>query len=204
MKPDPSARIPEERVAAILARAAELDRATRETIGYDAVRAAALEAGISSTAVDRALAEYSDGTMGRLRELPAAEETESKPPRWRRWLGKLKRPVAHGFVAFFAGLFAAQMDEAGVMLGLLMVWAYAARHILRYRRTRRALPFALSMVLVTVCGMLGLGAGEGDEDVLIGLLMAGSALMVAGSAVVKVRLPRRWLLRLSQSGVGSA
>lgn len=47
--------VPEERVAGILARAAELDR---QTIPLDALRSAAVEAGISAAAVDQAVAEY--------------------------------------------------------------------------------------------------------------------------------------------------
>lgn len=50
--------IPEDRVAGILARAAELDRDRTETSSVDALRAAALEAGISQSALDVALAEY--------------------------------------------------------------------------------------------------------------------------------------------------
>ena len=51
-KQEAMAAIPEERVAAILARAAELDRERKETISVDAIRAAALDAGISPVAVD--------------------------------------------------------------------------------------------------------------------------------------------------------
>lgn len=54
----PDEPIPEERVASILARAAELDRDRRETSSVEALRLAALEAGISQTALDAALEEY--------------------------------------------------------------------------------------------------------------------------------------------------
>ena len=57
---DPSNRIPEERVSAILKRAAELDRKVQESVELDAIRAAAVEAGISLSAVDRALP-HADG-----------------------------------------------------------------------------------------------------------------------------------------------
>ncbi|HEX9107496.1 MAG TPA: hypothetical protein VF832_09715 [Longimicrobiales bacterium] len=54
-------RVPEESVEPILARAAELDRHKRETVSVDVLRSAALEAGISPDAVDRAVQEYSAG-----------------------------------------------------------------------------------------------------------------------------------------------
>ncbi len=54
--------IPEERVPGILARAAELDRDRQETSSVDALREAALEAGISQSALDAALEEYATST----------------------------------------------------------------------------------------------------------------------------------------------
>lgn len=58
--PTPDQPIPEERVRGILARAAELDRDRHETSTVDALRAAALEAGISQSALDVALEEYAE------------------------------------------------------------------------------------------------------------------------------------------------
>ena len=58
----PEEPIPEERVPGILARAAELDRDRRETSSVDALREAALEAGISQSALEAALEEYADST----------------------------------------------------------------------------------------------------------------------------------------------
>ena len=55
--PEKPQRIPEERVSAILTRAAELDRKVQESVELDAIRAAAVEAGISLSSVDRALEE---------------------------------------------------------------------------------------------------------------------------------------------------
>lgn len=83
MSPAPDEPIPEERVAGILARAAELDRDRRESSTVDALRAAALEAGISQSALDAALDEYSarERAAGRSPARPATRPEEPEPPR---------------------------------------------------------------------------------------------------------------------------
>ena len=100
--------IPEERVPAILARAAELDR---QTISLDALRAAAIEAGISADALDQALAEYETGVAA-----PAALRSDvapQKPPvrGWRRWVGRISEPLKLGNLALVRGFIGAPAER---------------------------------------------------------------------------------------------
>lgn len=57
---EPDDVVPHEKIAGILGRAAQLDRDRPETSSVDALRAAAMEAGISLSALDDALAEYAE------------------------------------------------------------------------------------------------------------------------------------------------
>ncbi|HSH44957.1 MAG TPA: hypothetical protein VK966_03820, partial [Longimicrobiales bacterium] len=54
--------IPDDRVPDILARAAEIDRDRKETSSVEALRAVALDAGISVDSLEKALEEYAART----------------------------------------------------------------------------------------------------------------------------------------------
>jgi hypothetical protein len=75
-------KLPEQLVRQVLDRAAQLDEKERMSVSVSELRAAAVEAGISSTAVDQALSEIA-------REQAASEAkavTNRAPPRTRgRW-----------------------------------------------------------------------------------------------------------------------
>lgn len=184
-----AARIPEDRVAAILARAAELDRATRETMGTDVLRAAALEAGISPAAVDRALAEYAAGRESDSLAPPGEAESESGG-RWRRWLdrlGRVVRPLALGGVALVAGVLIAEVGAGGtpLLVAGLVAWAvYAVRAVRRRRTAGRVGGYIAAMVAIAVGGMVGFGGAGGDLVEL--LLVTGLALTLGGALAIKL------------------
>jgi hypothetical protein len=183
-------RIPEDSVATILARAAELDRSARETVGLDVIRAAALEAGISAGAVDRALAEYSATPAEVGPEVEAAGVEADERPRWRRWLGRIATPLKLGAAAFLGGILAGGIGEEPVLLLAWLAFVYlGVRLARRVRPSRRLRGFAVSMVLMTVAAMLGLGAVEANEDAIIAAFMTGPLLLVLGGVYIK--LPRR-------------
>ena len=187
-------RIPEDRVPAILARAAELDRAVRESTGIDAIRAAALEAGISQAAVDRALDEYAAAELARESGNEEGEAGTGESFR-RRWARRLRRPLTWGLAAFGLGIVGGLAgEEVMVVAGFVAFVVAAGRLALRLRPARRARGFIATLIPMTLRAMVGFGSVEGDEDVVIALLMVGIALLVSGTTLIKVRRPE-WLRR---------
>lgn len=197
MKIEPAVRIPEERVPEILTRAAELDRDRRETITVDAIRAAALDAGISASAVDAALAEYAQGEDVVL----PTESVREKEPRFgrvrgffRRAASALKSPLKLAGAFFVIGLTGAAGEGAVVIAAL--AWAFlTGRMVWKFRPARRARPFVLRLVLMTVALGLGFAVGEVDEDAIGVLFGFAVPALVAGCAIIKIRLPRRFRAR---------
>lgn len=184
-------RIPEERVATILARAAELDRTARETVGLDVIRAAALEAGINEAAVDRALAEYA---AGRTVEESAAEEPAAEVPRWRRWLRKVTTPIMLGVGALALSSLLGSTGDGGeplMVVGWLAFVTVAIRLARRIRPSRRIRGYVVSMAFMTFGTLLGLGGVEADEDYLILFMMTGVVMLVAGGLFIKLRRRNR-------------
>jgi hypothetical protein len=172
--------IPEDRVTRVLARAAELDRGPA-VLSLDTIRAAAIEAGISSSAVDQALEEYA---AAQTRDLaPVAMPEQPRPRgRLRRWLRKLAEPLQFAAVAFALGL-AASVDEVMVPLVFVAWIAIAVRLLFRMRRTGRTGTFQLTTVLMTLAICFANVSVEGDEDVLSVFLVTGIALFVAGATL---------------------
>ena len=187
----PVQRIPEEEVAAILERAAELDRAARESFDVEAIRTAALEAGISRAAVDRAMDEYLAGDV-----VPraAAVEEPKRAPRGRRlrgWLRALGRPALHGLVALMIGAFIGGTDEEVLyLLGFVGWLAFAGVQVWRRRSERRAGGYLGSMALVTLGALVGAAATGGDEDFLAMIPFAGLLLSGYGTLYIKLRVDR--------------
>lgn len=188
MKLDESTgRIPEERVATILARAAELDRTARETVGLDVIRAAALEAGINDAAVDRALAGYA---AGRTAEESAVGEPAAEAPRWRRWLRTLTTPITLGVGALALSSLLGSTGEGGeplMVVGWLAFVTVAIRLARRIRPSRRIRGYVVSMAFMTFGTLLGLGGVEADEDYLIVFMVTGVVMLVVGGLFIKLR-----------------
>lgn len=204
-KPD---RIPEERVAMILARAAELDRTTHETVGLDALRSAALEAGISPASVDRALEEYAAGEIGR--EASAADpgtHARSTGFRWLgfRWLaGKLRRPVLQGAIAFLLAALIGSTGSGGgplIVLGLLAWVGLTLRQAWKDRPTRTAGHHLLRTALTTLGIILGTAVSVGDDGFIALALVIGAALLGSGTLLIKGR--PKGAPRMHQSGASA-
>ena len=106
----PEDAIPDHRVPDILARAAELDRNRAETSSVDALRAVALDAGISISSLESALAEYAADNR-------APAETPRPPGAKDTTTGTLLSLFLGGFGAhrFYLG------DKWG-LLYLLFIW----------------------------------------------------------------------------------
>lgn len=102
--------IPDHRVPDILARAAELDRSREETSSVDALRAVALDAGISISSLEAALAEYATDAP--------AEPVVPKPP-------GAKDTTTGTLLSLFLGGFGAHrfyLGDKWGLLYLLFIW----------------------------------------------------------------------------------
>ena len=187
---DPSNRIPEERVSAILKRAAELDRKVQESVELDAIRAAAVEAGISLSAVDRALEEYAAGTAAALQPVTPPSPTK---PGWRRWWDKLNAPrqvgdlIKYGALGAVAGLIPA-MGEAGLVAPMLALFLAALRIILQDRPTGRARRFVKCIGMMTLTSLtVYMASGDADEDVIAYTMMVAATLLPIGLLAIKTQ-----------------
>lgn len=182
MSTRPSDRIPEQRVAAILQRAAEIDRGVAESMSRDAVRTAAIEAGISRDAVERALAEYSAD------EMPAPPvATPPEPPRvhWmKRALGALVEPIKFGALGLALGLTSAMGDPA-LVIPFFGVLTGAVHLIKRDRPTASAWRFVLAFGALAAWAATGMGAVNADIDAIASLLMLSAATLVIGTVAIK-------------------
>lgn len=186
---DPTLRIPEDRVATILARAVDIDRTTRETISVDALRTAALDAGISASALETALEEYASASVP---ADPADEPTRERPRRFgrfRAFLRKLVSPLRLGGIAFGVGMLAA-LGQGTIAIAVGLWGIMVVRLVLRYRPARRARGYVAHLALMTLGLTLGLAAGGLGDGSLVLMVPLGLAALLAGVAIVKVRLRR--------------
>ena len=171
--------IPEERVPAILARAAELDR---QTISIDALRAAALEAGISASAFEEALAEYAQAGNA---PLPAAREVVPEPRRrgWRYWVSRVVEPLKLGALALFIGILG---TRDVTMATVAICWLIGTSGYLAWRDRGRgnAGRFQASTLVMSAMMFLGLASIGGDQHALAYVLAFTIALMIFGTLIV--------------------
>lgn len=182
-------RIPEQRVAAILQRAAELDRGVGESMALEAIRTAAIEAGISSESVDRALAEFSADEMP---EPPVVTVAEPRTPRniVKRWLGLMSEPLKFGSLGLVLGL-TAVIGEAGPIIPIFAL-ATAAFHLIRRDRpTAQALKFALAFTAMSVWTSFGMIAVEADEDLVASVIVLCGMVLATGTMAIKFIARRR-------------
>ncbi len=179
----PSQNIPEERVPTILARAAELDR---QTITLDALRAAALEAGISATAVDQALEEYVTGGFMRV---SVARDVAHKPrlaSRLRRWWHKMVEPLELGALAMVMGA-AGAIDEPFAALSVVSLIGMTGYLAWRDRGTGRSARFQLATLFMTVAMLSGFTMTGSRDEAFAFVGIAGVALFVLGTMLVHFR-----------------
>jgi hypothetical protein len=173
----PAAGIPEDKVASVLARAAELDR---QVVSVDALRAAALEAGISATAVDRAIAEFEAGVDREMFMNDVA--TERAAGFWQRVLRKARPAVELAAAGLVLGMLGSRMIAIPLLASLAIT-------ILLARRTREdeTADFHGRITLVTLAMAIGLlGAGGHRESGFI-LAVAGIVELLFGSLYIVTR-----------------
>jgi hypothetical protein len=188
---DSSNRIPEERVSAILKRAAELDRRVQESVELDAIRAAAVEAGISLSAVDRALEEYAAAMVAASQMAPP--QAQPKPGRLRRWLDNLHAPLKLSNMLKYAGLGALSglitaTGEVGIVFCLFALILAAIRIVLQDRPSGRARRFLLNMSVMTGAALFFYAlTGDADEDLLSFIAMVGLTLLPLGLIAIKTQ-----------------
>ena len=106
----PDHRVPDDRVPDILARAAELDRDRRESSSIEALRAIAVDAGISVSSLEAALEEYAAKSG---KTTPVEDDDEGKDP------------TTGTLLALFLGGFGAHRFYLGDKWGflyLLLIW----------------------------------------------------------------------------------
>lgn len=84
MAGDGSQRLPEALAKQVLARAAQLDESERMKVSVPDLRTAAVEAGISSSAVDQALSEIANAQAVSTGDVPARRGQSSERPIWRK------------------------------------------------------------------------------------------------------------------------
>ena len=186
----PPDRIPDEGIAPILARAAELDRTARDSVPRNAVTIAALEAGIGLEAVETALEEYAAGAI---QPAPAApvEQSGGRLPRWAR---PLANSVKYAWLGAAAGWLGIVIEDAppgagtdpGFLIPLLAMLFVAGRIVLRDRPTRSASPFLLTfgaMAFGVLVGSLTVNDGSGIVEFL---LLVALALLVLGTGAIKL------------------
>lgn len=183
----PSQAIPEDRIAAILARAVEIDRTTRETVTVDALRAAAMDAGISVDALDTALAEYAAGQVAPVvAPAPPAAGRGRRFARVRALFARLAGPLKFAALGLGLGILAG-IGEGAFVLGFGALIFVAGRLTVRFRPARRARGYMLRVVLMAVGLASGMGFALVDEEVILTLFPVTLALLIAGAAVIKVR-----------------
>jgi hypothetical protein len=173
--------IPEERVHAILARAADLDRTT---FTVDALRAAALEAGISREAVDQAIEEFA---ATRLPAVPAPSAPPPKESRWQRWKTAFRQAAVIAPISFIVGSFAGPDAFAGfAWIGVVGAALYL---IARHRPSRRAGIFQLHLAVMTAFITLGMASFAPHQDAVMAFIGAsGLVLFVIGTLAIKIRI----------------
>src|SRR5437868_3398864 len=124
-------RIPEERVGTILKRAAELDH---ETVSLDTLRNAALEAGISSEAVDRAIHEYAARID--------APKPAPKPKRWKAWFRRGTDALKLGILASVIGAVSTGFEALIPITAI--AWIYYVIKLARSSKDKAAMPFVVA------------------------------------------------------------
>jgi hypothetical protein len=185
--------ISEGKAARVLDRAVRLDALRRGTVSVAELREAALEAGISPEAFERALAEVRAGDVG------GAMVEGSERPGWMKALYR-NRTLARGglfLAAALLGFVGNALGEGGLETvfigGLVGVLALAVRR----RPDRQVLEFELDLGVLWFGLTLALMAGSrfDDADVisvttLLALLGASLGGLLASGFPRRARLPR--------------
>lgn len=173
--------VPEDKVAALLARAAELDR---QVMTLDTLRGAALEAGIGADAFEQALAEY----QGQ----PALAHAPNKRSRFAGWLRKVTEPLLLGSLSVAFGVLAGRTEPL-MALGIIAWITIAMRLAARGRETRSSVAFQVSMMLMTLGTRLGFDQTTGahmPSDRITLMTILGIAMFLAGTWYIHHKQPQ--------------
>jgi hypothetical protein len=198
--------ISDDKAAQVLDRAAQLDAARGREVSVQDLREAALEAGISPDAFERALAEVRAAKLERVdpRALSLtwsqamagssqrAEQDESKAllPSILPRAGLFAAGLAIGGLALLLG---SLMDDAGIVFSLLIAALVAVAMMIRRRREGGVLSFELDLVMLWLglTFILMVGNPSSAEDVLANMAGLGTLWALGGGAVVALSPHKR-------------
>ncbi len=171
--------IPEEKIAGVLARAAELDR---QLVSVDVLRSAALEAGIGTDAVNQAIAEYEAGVN---RVAVTGAVAPKTAVGWRRFLRKAWPVAKLAAIALVLGAVAGGADRLILVsvLASIGITAYLARGT-RHDEVR---DFQLKSTVLTVAMTIGLQLITRDGEVLSLLAVLGILQLLFGTLFIVTR-----------------
>jgi hypothetical protein len=174
--------VPEEKIGAILARAAELDH---QVVTLDALRSAAVEAGISSAAIDQAFTEYAAS----IAPTTQAGDVDAKPSRlerFKRWAFRIGQPVVCGALSVFFGVLSGRTEP--LMALAIIAWVtIAARLALHAREERSSGLFQITMLLMTIGVRVGFYESNGSlmpSDRITFMTVLGIVLFLLGTLYI--------------------
>jgi hypothetical protein len=189
MANEPISRISEEKAALVLDRAAKIDAGHGRWLDVAELRDAALEAGISLEAFERALAEVE--RMTEAAAVTPAAETESRvtlaePSRAATLAGR-SAMLAGGFLIgglalLLSGPFG--LDDAGIAFALLIALAAVIGSVVRHARRRDILDFEIDLALLWVGLTFVLMFTGSPENVLSTMGVLGGLTALGGGALV--------------------
>ena len=173
--------VPEEKIGALLARAAELDH---QAITLDALRSAAIEAGISSAAVDQAFAEYTAS----IAPAPEARETgrTSRLDRLKQWAFKIAQPLVCGALSVVFGVLAGRTEPL-MALGVIAWVTIAARLATQARTEKSSGLFQVTILLMTIGARVGFYESNGalmPSDRITFMTILGIVLFLLGTLYI--------------------
>ena len=175
-----NAGIPEDKVANLLARAAELDH---QLISVDTLRSAALEAGISASAVDQAIAEYQAGASRAT--LPRDVATKTTGNGWRAWLRKAWPVAKLAALGLTLGVFGGMED--GLIALSLTATSGLAIFLARRARHHDASDFQLKTTVLTITLAVGFHLVAADGEISGLLMFVGILQLLLGSLFIVTR-----------------
>jgi hypothetical protein len=175
-----NAGIPEDKVAGLLARAAELDR---QRISVDALRSAALEAGINAAAVDQAIAEYEAG----INRVPAPRDVAAEKPGrgWRGWLRNAWPVAKLAALGLALGMFGG-MEDGLIALSLTATCGLTI-FLARRARADEATDFQLKTTVLTITLAVGFHLVAADGEISGLLMFVGILQLLLGSLFIVTR-----------------
>jgi hypothetical protein len=200
MNPDPS-RITEDTAALVLERAAELDASHGREVLVKDLREAALEAGISPAAFERALGELASA-LDEPREhpdRPLSEVGDSPANPWSHRMRVLAGGLSLGLLAVVLN---GVIGGAGIMFAFLLGLFAAIGLMLERKGKSGVLDFEVDLLMLWIglTLLVIVTQGEGADEFLAFSTMLGAVTALFGGAVVALRRPEQPPLQLPGAG----